>query len=223
LGVNDGLVSIFLLVIGLVGASESRTSILASGFAAAIAGAISMGIGEYVATKSQLEVTEGELKLEREHFKYHRDIELDQLRQYLKSLNLDGDLLEAVISHVGRSDDSLLKVMLAFEFGVGSDVLEDSAGERNPLKAMFMSGRLFLIGCIPSIFPFFIPQMTVTESIITSSILVGIALFAVGAYKTKTTRGSWWKGGMENFLFGVIGGAISFCVGLVFDIVRQRF
>ncbi len=75
LGVNDGLVSTFLLVVAVVGGGLSTDGVLLAGVAAAIAGAISMAAGEYIATKSQEEVFEGEMELEREHLKYHREVE----------------------------------------------------------------------------------------------------------------------------------------------------
>ena len=66
LGVNDGLVSTFLLVSGVVGGGLSSTDVLLTGVAGALAGMISMAIGEYLATKSQEEVFDAELALEAE-------------------------------------------------------------------------------------------------------------------------------------------------------------
>jgi len=169
-----------------------------------------MGLGEYVATKSQTQVSKSELDLEMEHFKYHRDVELEQLRNFLKNVNLSGNLLEAVVSEVGRNDESLLKMMMAFEFGV----TEDSV--RNPVVAMFMSGRLFFLGSLPTVIPFFF----VTDpniGLLISGILVGITLFGVGAYKTRTTKGSPWAEGGENFFLGCCAGAVSYVVGVAFD------
>ena len=59
LGVNDGLVSTFLLIAGVVGAGLDATAVLLSGLAAALAGMVSMATGEYLATKSQEEVLRG--------------------------------------------------------------------------------------------------------------------------------------------------------------------
>ena len=80
LGVNDGLVSIFLLAIGVVGGGLASRDILLASIAAAVAGAISMAAGEYLATKSQDEILSAELRLERTHIEKFRDWELDQLR-----------------------------------------------------------------------------------------------------------------------------------------------
>ena len=212
LGVNDGIISTFLLVVAVVGGSATTLQALLSAVSAAVAGAIAMGIGEYIATKSQLQVNDGEMLLESEHFKYHRDVELLQLRQFLESVSLSGPLLEAVVAEVGRSDESLMKMMMAFEFGVHAEELE-----RNPWKAMAMSGRLFLIGAIPTIAPFCATTLAPHTALAIAAGLVGATLFVVGAYKTRTTKGNWLKDGMENLGLGAIATGISYAVGVIFS------
>ena len=81
LGFNDGLVSVFLLVVGVVGGGLDTAQVLLTAIAGTLAGAVSMAAGEYLATKSQDEVLEAELALERIHLRDHRDMELDQLRE----------------------------------------------------------------------------------------------------------------------------------------------
>ncbi len=71
LGVNDGLVSMFLLVFGMFGGGALARSILLAGITGAIAGAISMGLGEYIATKSQLEIMVSDVSRERYEFALH--------------------------------------------------------------------------------------------------------------------------------------------------------
>lgn len=211
LGVNDGIISTFLVLVGLVAGGATVKTALLTAISTAVAGAISMGLGEYIATKSQTSVNDGEFRLEEEHFKYHRDVELQQLRGFLEGVGLEGNLLEAVVAQVGRNDGSLMKMMQAFEFGAGADDLE-----RSPLMAMWTSGRLFLMGALPTVLPFFFVS-TPYEGLWIASILVGAALFFVGAYKTRTTQGNMWKEGFENFIFGVVGAGIAFGVGIAFN------
>ena len=210
LGVNDGIISTFLVVVGVAAGGSSRTVCLLTAISTAIAGAFAMGIGEYIATKSQLQVTQSELDLEQDHFKYHRDVELLQLRSFLSSVKLDGDLLEAVVAEVGSNDDALMKMMAAFEFGTASEDLE-----RNPLTAMLMSARLFLIGAVPTVVPFFFPLQPLNDLAIAAA-LVGVALFIVGAWKTRTTKGNPWYDGAENLSMGAVATGISYAVGAAF-------
>jgi len=209
LGINDGLISTFLVVVGVVAGGGSQLFALLTAVSSAVAGALSMGIGEFVATKSQLQVHDGEFKLETEHFKYHRDVELAQLRSFLEAIGLEGNLLEAVVSEVGRSDEGLMKMMQAFEFGGDDDL------ERNPFKAMWMSGRLFFIGSLPTVIPFFF-SISPGLALGIASALVAVVLFTVGAYKTRTTKGNWLFDGTENLMLGAIGAGISYAIGAAF-------
>jgi hypothetical protein len=144
LGVNDGLVSMFLLVFGMAGGGSDAYHILMAAITGAVAGAISMALGEYVrlpllfplhcvvsfvslccaflcdqiATKSQSEVMESDLALEKEHFLHHREVELEELRVSLAALGLRGKLLEDCTQEIGKNDDTLLKFMMSFEFGM---------------------------------------------------------------------------------------------------------
>ncbi len=211
LGVNDGLVSTFLLVVGVIGGGLSTDGVLLAGVAAAIAGAISMAAGEYIATKSQEEVFEGEMELEREHLRYHREVERNELREMFTDMGLDAENTERVVEALDRDDDAMMRVMMALEFGVVD------TERRSPVAAMAMSGLLFLAGALPSIVPFVFVSST-TTGLAWAAALSGIALFAVGAFKTLATRGNPWRSGAENLAIAATGGLIAYLVGSAFDV-----
>ena len=210
LGVNDGLVSMFLLVAGVVGGGMATRNILLTGVAGAIAGAVSMAAGEYMATKSQDEVFEGEIELEREHIRDFHDDELHELRDLLDGIGLDGDLREEVVQHFGADDESLLKVMTALEFGV------IDAERRSSYAAAAMSGGLFLLGSLPSVIPFAIVENN-TAGLIAAGIGSTVGLLIVGAIKTWATRGKPLRAAMENLLVAGLGGGLAYWVGVGFD------
>ena len=210
LGVNDGLVSMFLLVAGVVGGGMVTRNVLLTGVAGAIAGAISMAAGEYIATKTQEEVFEGELALEKEHIRdFHQD-ELHELSDLLDDIGLDGPLRDEVVVHFGKDDDALLKVMTALEFGVVQ------TERRSPYRAMFMSGGLFLLGSLPSVLPFaFVERSSTGLWIATIGAVLGLLI--VGAVKTWATRGNPWRAALENLLVAAGGGTVAYGVGALFD------
>jgi len=107
-----------------------------------------------------------------------------------------------------------MAIMKRFKFG--GEANEEL--ERSPFKAMFMSGRLFFIGSLPSVVPFFIQDPVV--GLWVALILCGTALYAVGVYKTKTTGGSPWRSGLENLLLGSVAAGLSFGVGKIYDEIR---
>lgn len=206
LGVNDGLVSIFLLVVGVVGGGLGTKQVLLTAVAGAIAGAISMAAGEYLATKSQDEVLEAELRLEREHIRDHRDLELDQLREMFADMGLHDDDVEPVVAAFDRSDDALLNAMKALEFGV-----VDSE-RRSPYTAMLASGGLFIAGSLPSVLPFVFFQST-NPALIWATILSLSGLFAVGVIKARVTQGNWGVSGLENMTIAGFGGVAAWLIG----------
>jgi len=210
LGVNDGLVSTFLLVSAVVGGGLNATHVLLTGVSGAIAGMISMAIGEYLATKSQEEVLEAEMILEREHLRDHREHEREQLAEMLGEMGLEGEALETVVEIIDSNEEAMFRMQAALEFGV-----VDSE-RRSPIAAGLASGALFLGGAIPPIIPFAFMNNT-GEALIVSAALSGIALFAVGAVKTLATKKSAVLSGLENLALGLLGGVLAYLVGRAFD------
>lgn len=210
LGVNDGLVSTFLLVSGVVGGGLDSTQVLLTGVAGALAGMISMSIGEYLATKSQGEVFEAEIALERIHLRDHRQHEKDQLFDMLGDMGIKGDDLETVVNIIDSDDEAMLNMHAALEFGV-----VDSES-RSPYAAAIWSGLLFFVGALPSVIPFAIWDDTAT-ALIAAAVLSGIGLFIVGAIKTLQTKKSWVLSGGENLVLGLAAGVLSFFVGKGFE------
>ena len=206
LGVNDGLVSTYLLVVGVVGGGLVIGDVLLTGIAGALAGAVSMAAGEYLATKSQDEVLEAELTLEREHLRDHRDLELAQLREMLTDMGIAEEDLDGVVAAFDRSDDAMLNAMAALEFGV-----VDSE-RRSPYWAMVASGGLFLVGALPSVVPFAVFDTTGT-ALAVATVLAFASLFVVGAVKASVAKTSKIRSGLENLVIAGVGGVIAWAIG----------
>jgi VIT1/CCC1 family predicted Fe2+/Mn2+ transporter len=206
LGVNDGLVSMVLLVAGVVGGGLTTEQVLLTAVAGAVAGAVSMAAGEYLATKSQDEVLEGELALERVHLIHHRESEVDQLREMFREMGLHEDDLEAAVQAFNRSDEAMLNAMKALEFGA------TDSERRSPFKAMAYSGLLFLAGSAPSVLPF----VFVTDpsaGLAWAGLLAAAGLFTVGVAKTRVTRTNPITAGLENLVIAGVGGLVAYYVG----------
>jgi VIT1/CCC1 family predicted Fe2+/Mn2+ transporter len=210
LGVNDGLVSIFLLVVGVVGGGLRPREVLLAGITGAVAGAISMAAGEFIATKSQEEVFDSEMALEREHIKFHRPHELQEIRDMFGDMGLPTEQVEDVVRALDNDDEALIKTMMAIEFGVVE------TERRKPLRAAVFSGLLFIAGSLPSLIPFMVVSTT-GPGLLAGGIGAGIALFAVGALKTVSTRKNPWFSGFENVAIAAVGAGISYLVGSLYN------
>ena len=206
LGVNDGLVSTFLLVAGVVGGGLDTTQVLLTGVAGGIAGMVSMAIGEYLATKSQDEVFDAEIALEREHLEHHREHERAQLVDMLADMGLEGTDLETVVEIIDSNDEAMLNMQGALEFGIVDKE------RRSPFAAGITSGFLFFAGALPSVLPFLFFDNP-GQGLFAAAVLSGIGLFAVGAIKTAATRKNPFISGAENLALGLLGGAIAYAIG----------
>jgi len=209
LGVNDGLVSIFLLVVGVVGGGLDREQVLLTALAGAIAGAVSMAAGEYLATKSQDEVLAAELALEATHIRQFRGVELNQLRGFFTDMGVEAKDLPGVMAAFEENDTALLNAMAALEFGV-----VDSE-RRSPYKAMAASGLLFLVGSLPSIIPFAVIG-SVRTALLVATVLSLAGLFLVGVVKARVASTSAIRSGLENMVIAGLGGVAAWFVGRAF-------
>ena len=206
LGVNDGLVSMLLLVAGVVGGGLDRRQVLLTAVAGAIAGAVSMAAGEYLATKSQSEVLKSEVDLEKTHIEHFRNRETAQLYQLFREMGIAEEDLANTVRAFSHNDQTLLNAMKVMEFG-----MVDSE-ERSPIKAMLMSGGLFLAGSVPSVAPFLFDIRPHVALFIAAG-LTSVALFAVGVVKTFITRGNPVIAGLENLAIAAFGGGAAYAVG----------
>ena len=211
LGVNDGLVSEFLLLTGVIGGGLTADQVLLTVVAGAIAGAISMSTGEYLATKSQEEVLDREVALEREHIKWYREEETEQLHGMLAGLGLHDDVLDAATEQIAGDDEALIASMKVLEFGVVDD------DRRSPWLAAIYSGLLFIAGAMPSVLPFLFVE-DVFVGLWWAAGLAGAALFGVGVAKTIATGTNPWVAGGENLAVSFLGGILSFGVGRLFGV-----
>ena len=206
LGVNDGLVSMFLLVVGVVGGGLATGQVLLTAVAGALAGAVSMAAGEYLATKSQDEVLEAELSLERIHLRDHREMELDQLGGFFRDMGVEEEDVPTLVNAFDKSDDALLNAMKALEFG-----FVDSE-RRSPRLAMLASGVLFLVGSLPSVIPFVVFDSATTALLWATATALG-GLFVVGVIKARVAKTNWLMSGLENMAIAGFGGVVAWGIG----------
>jgi vacuolar iron transporter family protein len=216
LGVNDGLVSTFLLVAGVCGGGLNSMDILLTAIAGALAGAISMCAGEYVATKSQNEVLEGELSLETMHVNYCLQDEVNELHGLFSLIGIDEDeteLQESLLHFYESKPAALLKIMTALEFGVLS------RERRSPVRAGLTSCAVFTAGSLTSVIPFAFSGDQPVKGLIAAVVITTVCLLIVGAVKTWATRGNCMRASLENLVIAAMGGGLAYGVGVMFAYV----
>lgn len=211
LGFNDGLVSVYAIVAGVAGAGLATREIAIAGTAATVAGALSMGLGEYVSTKSQTEYYTAEAQREREHIRKYPKLEREELLEMLEKKDYPPQLVAPIADHIIASEDRFVDFMMREEFGVGQE------SERSPFVAMGLVMLAFFVGAGLPLVPFFLGVGPLAGlGIATALSLAG--LFTAGAVKNATSGLAWWKGGAEMLLLGAVAAAITYGVGTLFGI-----
>lgn len=210
-GVNDGLGAIFGIIAGVAGYTNNSHTVLISGFFGALASTLSMGAGAWLATKSEAELNERELHLERQEIEESPEHEQEELALLYELKGFTTGEAHDIADRIAKQPDTFLRVMAAEELGIH----EDSAG--SPwMSAITGSISTFVGGVVPLI-PFFF--MAGTPAMIGAAVISLIAHFAVGAAKSMVTARSWFASGLEMTMAGVIVGVVSYGIGLLGTLV----
>lgn len=211
LGFNDGLVSVYAIVAGVAGAGLATREIAIAGGAAAVAGALSMGLGEYISTKSQTEYYAAEAQREREHIRKYPQLEREELHEMLEKKGYPSGLVAPLATHIMADEDRFVDFMMREEFGVGEE------SERSPLIAMGLVMVAFVVGAILPLLPFLF-GIGGPPGLAAASALSVVGLFTAGGLKAKTSGLAPWKSGLEMTVLGVVAAAVTYGVGLLFGV-----
>ncbi|MDJ0622652.1 MAG: VIT1/CCC1 transporter family protein [Desulfocapsaceae bacterium] len=211
-GLNDGVVSIFALLAGLVGAGQSAETILITLLAASIAGALSMAAGEYVSNKSEADYYRHEIEQERLEIELCPHVELEELRLIYRKKGFDGQLLDDIVNTIARDKDLWVKEMVVDELGVAD--AEPDGGVKTAVVILFA----FLGGAAFPTLPYVLAGMLGMQGMSTfigATCITVIGLFMAGAMKKFVTGVNWFKSGMEMLGVGFFAFAISYFIGLL--------
>ncbi len=209
-GANDGLVSILALVAGVYGAITESHLILIAGVAGAIAGAISMGAGAYLSSKSEKEVTEKEGERKGIRKRGTPEEEREKLVRFYQARGFKEQEAEAIAGRVALEMESRAAYTIGEEIGLTS---EESWP---PIKAATLTGLSFAVVSVIPIMPF--AFMEVTPAIITAVIASVACLFGVGASKAVFTRQSWVWSGLEMMAIGTLASVATYLIGLAIPV-----
>jgi vacuolar iron transporter family protein len=207
-GVNDGLGAAFGVVSGVAGATGANTEfVLLSGFATAIASALSMGSGAYLATKSEREVYEAEVEKERREIENNPAEELEEMELFYQLKGFSEEEAEAMTKKLAEQPEHLLTALAHEELGLSEKSFP------NQWKSAISATISTAIGAAIPVLPFlFASGMT---GLILSLIVSTLAHFTVGASKVVVTGRSWLKSGTEMTLVGLGEAAVTYAIGLL--------
>ena len=204
-GVNDGLISNASLIMGIAGATADNKLILLSGAAGLIAGAFSMAAGEYVSVRSQREMFEYQIGLEKEELDHYPEEEAEELALIYQARGLSRADAVLLASRLTADPVLALDTLAREELGLNPEDLG------SPWGAAIFSFSAFAAGAVVPLLPFLFASGH--ASLIIAVALTAIALFTVGATLSLFTgRGAWWSGA-RMLGIGAAAGAVTFMIG----------
>ena len=207
-GINDGLVSNASLIFGVAGASSDPAVVLLTGVAGLTAGAFAMAAGEFVSVRSQRELFEYQIALERDELEEYPDAEAQELALIYKAKGLSGSEAERIAKQIVA--DHALDTLAREELGLNPDELG------SPWGAAISSLLSFAVGAAVPLLPFAFGAGA--RALPIAGLLTAIALFAVGATLSLFTGRAAMFSGARMLLLGSLAAAVTFAVGKLFGV-----
>jgi VIT1/CCC1 family predicted Fe2+/Mn2+ transporter len=208
LGVNDGLVSVLCIVLGVAGAHAAPHIVLLAGFAGLIAGAISMAAGEWISVKSQVELFHGILGDVKAMVKNDRQLIIDELIDDLENDGMNRGTAITAVKEISADDHKLYHNFVEHVIGINPKELG------SPWTAAISSFLLFTVGALVSLAPWFFGGGA--WSIILSIIFTAIGGLIVGGYIGKSSGNSVIKSALRQLLIIILASVVTYGVGYLF-------
>jgi vacuolar iron transporter family protein len=207
-GVNDGLVSNVALIMGFAGADQTRSVILLAGISGLLAGAFSMGAGEYISMRVQREVLERLLHLEAHELHGDPAGERAELAEIYRRKGISPQLADQVAVELSRDPTVALDTHAREELGI-----DPQQGLGNPWAAAVSSFLMFCIGAFIPLLPFFFSGGR--RGVVMSAAITAVALVVVGALTSRLTGRSTVISSLRQLLVGSSAAIVTYVVGLL--------
>ena len=195
-GFNDGLTANFGLVAGVIGAAttDQHAAIVVAGVAGAIADALSMGSSGYLAAKSEREVYDYEIAMEKDEIALMPEIERDELALIYEAKGMDRAQANQLATQIMADPARMLQEQVQEELKIGEQTI-------SPLREGWVTGVATAFGAVIPVFPFFLTSGR--QAIILSFGVSMLSHFLVGAARSVFTGRSVFRSGLDMFVVGV--------------------
>jgi VIT1/CCC1 family predicted Fe2+/Mn2+ transporter len=206
-GVQDGILTTLGIITGVGVAEGERSAVFISGFLALLAGALSMGVGEYLGRKSEREVIQATIAMEKREMAADPQAEFAEQVAYYKLKGFSADEAQMIVRRLTQHPDIYLYEMMRDEFGI--DPRE--ADEKDLRGPMAMAGS-FAAGSLLPILAFMLPLAIGASTLVALAFAVA-GLFAVGYYAGTLSDRNPLAKGLEVAIFGCAVFAVSYLAG----------
>jgi len=210
IGMSDGLTVPFALAAGLSGAVTSNTIVITAGIAEIVAGCIAMGLGGYLAGKTEQEHYASELKREYDEIETVPEKELQEVKEIFEEYGISEAGQNMIALELSKNKTKWVNFMMKFELG-----LEEPDANRARNSALTIGIAYFIGGLLPLSAYFF--TKTPHQGLLVSIIFTTICLFVFGFFKSKVTGQPQLKGALKVTVIGLIAAAAAYFVAVSFS------
>lgn len=207
-GAMDGLVTNIALIAGVGGGGIAAHTIVLTGVAGLVAGAISMGLGEYTSVRIQNEQVQAEVAKERRELARHPEAEAAELAGIWVARGLPPALAREVAETLAKNPRAALKVHAQEELGI------DPEQTPSPWVAALSSFVCFAVGALIPLSPYLLGATNLWFALGAG----GIGLFAAGALVARFTSRRWWRSGLRQLGLGAVAAAATYGVGYLIGV-----
>jgi len=210
IGMSDGLTVPFALAAGLSGAVNSTGIIIIAGIAEIAAGSIAMGLGGYLAGKTEIDHYNSELKREYEEVELVPDKEKEEVREFFGNLGLSEEIQHKATEEIAKDKKKWVDFMMKYELGL------DKPDPRRATKSALNIGLSYVVGGLVPLSPYFFID-TPVEALKISVLVTLICLFIFGFFKSRMTGVHPWAGALKVMLIGAVAASAAFGVAKIFE------
>lgn len=210
IGMSDGLTVPFALAAGMSGAVQSNGIVITAGIAEIVAGCIAMGLGGYLAGKTELEHYQNELKREYNEVENVPEKEIQEVKDVFGGFGISDVGQNIIAAELAKDKTKWVDFMMKFELG-----LEQPTPNRARNSALTIGLSYFVGGLLPLAAYFF--TQTPKEGLFISAIISTICLFLFGYFKSKVTGQRPIKGAVKVTAIGLIAAAAAYFVAVAVD------
>ena len=213
IGMSDGLTVPFALAAGLSalsGAEQSTTLIIIAGLAEIAAGSIAMGLGGYLAGKTESDHYNAELRREYNEVEIVPDKEKEEVKEFFAGLGLSEEVQEQAVEEMTKDKDRWVNFMMKYELGL------DKPDPKRARKSAFNIGTSYIIGGLIPLSPYFFVHEGLLGLKI-SSVITLVCLFIFGYFKSKLTGVNPIAGALRVMVIGAIAAGCAFAVARLIE------
>jgi VIT1/CCC1 family predicted Fe2+/Mn2+ transporter len=203
IGMSDGLTVPFALAAGLSGAVDNNNIVITAGIAEIVAGCIAMGLGGYLAGKTEQHHYEHELKREYEEVERVPEKELEEVKEVFADYGLSPESQHLIAVELSKDKDKWVDFMMKFELG-----LEKPHPNRARNSALTI-GTSYIVGGLLPLTAYFFTANPI-DGLLLSAIITTICLFIFGYFKSKVTGQPPIMGALKVTLIGLVAAGAAF-------------